>query len=118
MSSQSSTSIGEFIICFPHWNVSSDEDRGLVSWLLLYLQHLEYCLDQNTLLLNKYVLNKQRNVYEGQGNRVVLPKTNLSHFFVWLVGLGFCELGVHLVVTGERIWHAMKETACNERNCC
>lgn len=49
--------------------MSSDEDRGLVSWLLLYLQHLEYCLDQNTLLLNKYVLNKQMNVYEGQANQ-------------------------------------------------
>lgn len=30
VSSQSSRSFGEFIFCFPHWNVCSDKDRGLV----------------------------------------------------------------------------------------
>lgn len=38
------------------------------------------------------------------------PQDKFKPFFC-LVGLGFCKLGVHLVVTGERIWHSMKETA-------
>lgn len=38
------------------------------------------------------------------------PQDKFEPFFC-LVGLGFYKLGVHLVVIGERIWHAMKETA-------
>lgn len=42
---------------------------SLFSLVTVLFTALRIVLGQNTLLLNKYILNKQRNVYEGQANQ-------------------------------------------------